>query len=64
MSDELRPQQSFYEKYEAAIWGFSSIGVIIAAWEAAWQAKMISPLFFIHASSTVTYKSRIIRKVS
>ncbi|MFM2125510.1 MAG: hypothetical protein RL328_1961 [Acidobacteriota bacterium] len=46
MSDDLRPQQSFYEKYEAAIWGFSSIGVIIAAWEAAWQAKMISPLFF------------------
>lgn len=46
MSDEQRPQQSFYDKYEAAIWGFGSIGVIIAAWEAAWQAKMISPLFF------------------
>ena len=46
MSDEAPRQQSFYEKYEAAIWGFGSIGLILAIWEAAWQAKMISPLFF------------------
>lgn len=46
MSDEAPRQQSFYEKYEAAIWGFGSIGLILGAWEAAWQAKMISPLFF------------------
>lgn len=46
MSDEAPRQQSFYEKYEAAIWGFGSIGLILGVWEAAWDAKMISPLFF------------------
>ncbi len=46
MSDEAPRQQSFYEKYEAAIWGFGSIGLILGIWEAAWDAKMISPLFF------------------
>ena len=41
-----RPAQSFYRHYEPIILGGSSILLILGVWEAAWQAKLISPLFF------------------
>jgi ABC-type nitrate/sulfonate/bicarbonate transport system permease component len=41
-----RPQLSFYKRHESIILGGASIVLIIGLWEAAWQAKMISPLFF------------------
>lgn len=40
------PRQSFYRRHEAAILGGISILSILAVWEAAWQAELISPLFF------------------
>lgn len=40
------PHQSFYQRYQAVILGSTSILMVLAIWEAAWQAKMISPLFF------------------
>jgi ABC-type nitrate/sulfonate/bicarbonate transport system permease component len=47
MSDPIgRPRVTFYRRYESAILGGSSIVLILAAWEAAWQAGLISPLFF------------------
>jgi NitT/TauT family transport system permease protein len=47
MSDVvLRPQQSFYQRNEALILGGGSILLILGLWEAAWQARLISPLFF------------------
>jgi NitT/TauT family transport system permease protein len=42
----VRPRQSFYRRYEAAILGGASMLLIVGLWEAAWQAKLISPLFF------------------
>jgi NitT/TauT family transport system permease protein len=41
-----RPTQTFYQRYEGAILGGGSIVLLLGLWEAAWQAKMISPLFF------------------
>ncbi len=38
--------KTFYQRHEATILGSSSILLLLAAWEAAWQAKLISPLFF------------------
>ena len=42
----LRPPQSFYRRHEPAILGGGSILLILGVWEAAWQAGLISPLFF------------------
>jgi NitT/TauT family transport system permease protein len=42
----MRPQRSFYQRHEALILGGASIAILLGAWEAAWQAKWISPLFF------------------
>jgi len=41
-----RPPQSFYQRHESLILGGGSIVVILALWEAAWKARLISPLFF------------------
>jgi ABC-type nitrate/sulfonate/bicarbonate transport system permease component len=41
-----RPKLTFYRRHEAAILGGASILLIFGVWEAAWQAHMISPLFF------------------
>jgi NitT/TauT family transport system permease protein len=40
------PTRSFYERHESLIVGGASLLFILAVWEAAWQAKLISPLFF------------------
>ena len=41
-----RPKLSFYKRYESIILGGTSVVVILGLWEAAWEARMISPLFF------------------
>jgi ABC-type nitrate/sulfonate/bicarbonate transport system permease component len=41
-----RPDRSFYQRYESLILGGGSILLILGLWEAAWTAKLISPLFF------------------
>ena len=41
-----RLDQSFYQRHEAVILGGVSILLILGLWEAAWNAKLISPLFF------------------
>ena len=41
-----RPKQSFYKRHEAMILGGASVLLILGLWEAAWEARMISPLFF------------------
>jgi len=46
MSELQRPRESFYQRYEALILGGASLLAILAVWELAWQAKLISPLFF------------------
>ena len=38
--------QSLYERHESFILGGGSIVVIVGLWEAAWRARLISPLFF------------------
>jgi ABC-type nitrate/sulfonate/bicarbonate transport system permease component len=38
--------RSLYERHESIILGGGSIVVILGLWEAAWRAKLISPLFF------------------
>ena len=40
------PTRSFYERHESLFVGGASLLFILAVWEAAWQAKLISPLFF------------------
>lgn len=42
----MTPRPSFYRRHEAAILGGFSILSVLVVWEAAWQAKLISPLFF------------------
>jgi NitT/TauT family transport system permease protein len=49
-----RLHQSFYQRYESIILGVGSIVLILALWEAAWDAKMISPLFFSGPSAIAT----------
>jgi NitT/TauT family transport system permease protein len=44
--DATRPRRSILQRNEAFVFGGVSILVILGLWEAAWQAKMISPLFF------------------
>ncbi len=41
-----RPKLTLYKRNEATILGGASVVLIIGLWEAAWQAQMISPLFF------------------
>jgi ABC-type nitrate/sulfonate/bicarbonate transport system permease component len=41
-----RLHQSFYQRHESLILGGGSIVLILGLWEAAWTAKLISPLFF------------------
>jgi NitT/TauT family transport system permease protein len=41
-----RPRQSFYQRNDALILGGGSMLLVLALWEWAWQAGMISPLFF------------------
>ncbi len=45
--------QSFYQRHEAAILGVITVVAILAAWEAAWEAKLISPLFFSGPSTVL-----------
>ncbi len=40
------PRQSFYERHEALILGGSAVVIVLAVWEAIWDAGWISPLFF------------------
>lgn len=41
-----RPTRSFYERHEAALVGGVSVVLVLAAWQWAWSAGKISPLFF------------------
>jgi len=41
-----RPKLSFYKRYESIILGGTSVVLILGLWEAAWDARLISPLFF------------------
>ena len=41
-----RPKRSFYERHEAALVGGLSVVLVLAAWQWAWSAGKISPLFF------------------
>jgi len=41
-----RPKTTFYQRHDAVILGGGSMIIVLALWEWAWQAKMISPLFF------------------
>ena len=47
------PRRTFYQKYEAAIVGGIAVIVVLAAWEWAWSAGKISPLFFTGPSQVV-----------
>jgi ABC-type nitrate/sulfonate/bicarbonate transport system permease component len=49
-----RPKRSFYERHEATIIGATSVLVVLAAWQWAWSAGKISPLFFTGPSQIVT----------
>jgi len=41
-----RLHQSYYQRHESLILGGGSILLILGLWEAAWKARLISPLFF------------------
>jgi ABC-type nitrate/sulfonate/bicarbonate transport system permease component len=41
-----RAPQSLYQRHESLILGGGSVLLVLGLWEAAWQAKLISPLFF------------------
>jgi len=41
-----KPKRSFYERHEATIIGSLSVLAVLAAWQWAWSAGKISPLFF------------------
>jgi NitT/TauT family transport system permease protein len=45
---------SFYRRHEAAILGGVSVLAVLASWEAAWRAGMISPLFFSGPSAILS----------
>ena len=47
MSEPVAPlARSFYQRHESLILGGGSIVLILGLWEAAWKARLISPLFF------------------
>ena len=48
-----QPPRSFYERYEPVILGGISVAVVLAAWQWAWSAGKISPLFFTGPSQIV-----------
>ena len=48
-----RPRRSFYERHEAALIGAVSVLAVLAAWQWAWSAGKISPLFFTGPSQIV-----------
>jgi len=48
-----RPKRSFYEQHEATIIGGISVAIVLAAWQWAWSAGKISPLFFTGPSQIV-----------
>jgi len=48
-----RPKRSFYERHEATILGGISVIVVVAAWQWAWSAGKISPLFFTGPSQII-----------
>jgi NitT/TauT family transport system permease protein len=48
---------SIYRRHEAAILGGAAVLVVLAAWEAAWRAGFISPLFF-SGPSAITSRFR------
>ena len=44
---KARPRQSFYQKHEGSILGWTSVLVVLAIWQAIWSyTTWISPLFF------------------
>jgi NitT/TauT family transport system permease protein len=48
-----KPTRSFYERHEGTIIGAISVVVVLAAWQWAWSAGKISPLFFTGPSQIV-----------
>jgi ABC-type nitrate/sulfonate/bicarbonate transport system permease component len=48
-----RPRRSVYQRYERLILGGGSVLVVLALWQWAWSAGMISPLFFTGPSAVV-----------
>jgi NitT/TauT family transport system permease protein len=47
-------RRTFYERNERLILSGSAVLVALAAWQAAWSARMISPLFFTGPSAVLT----------
>lgn len=52
--DTLPRRRSFYERNERLILGGTAVLVALGAWQAAWSAQMISPLFFTGPSAVLT----------
>jgi NitT/TauT family transport system permease protein len=48
-----RPRRSFYQRHERLILGGGSVVLALVAWEWAWSAGRISPLFFTSPSAVV-----------
>lgn len=46
-----RPRRSFYRGHESMILGGGAVTIVLAIWQAAWSAGMISPLFFTGPSA-------------
>jgi len=47
-------RRSFYERHERLILGGAAVLVALGAWQWAWSAKLISPLFFTGPSAVAT----------
>ena len=54
-----RPKTTFYQRHDAMILGGGSMFIVLALWEWAWQAKMISPLFFSGPSAIWSFSPQI-----
>lgn len=52
--DTVPRRRSFYERHERLILGGGAVVIALGAWQAAWSAQMISPLFFTGPSAVVT----------
>jgi len=48
-----RPHQSFYTRHEAVILGGLSVVILLGGWQAAFNAGLISPLFFSSPEAVV-----------
>lgn len=46
-------RRSWYHRHEAAVLGTAAALVLLVAWEAAWQLKLISPMFFSGPSAVL-----------